>query len=50
MNINDKIGALLVSMFRADLLQTIPDSESTEIKNTYSKRTIVSRYVIETLI
>jgi len=42
MNINDKINALLVSMFRADLLQTIPDSEITEIKNTYSKRTIIS--------
>jgi len=50
MNINDKIDALLVSMFRADLLQTIPDSETTEIKNTYSKRTIVSWCVNETLI
>ena len=50
MNINDKSGALLVSMFRADLLQTIPDSESTEIKSTYSKRTVISWYVMETLI
>ena len=37
-------------MFRSDLLQTIPDNESTEIKNTYSNRTIISWYVIETLI
>lgn len=41
MNINDNIDAFLVTMFGADLLQTIPDSESTETKNTYSKRTII---------
>jgi hypothetical protein len=45
MNTNDKINALLVSMFGADLLQTVPDGESTEIKNNYSKRTVISLYM-----